>query len=69
MNFAVVPFVFVIGLATLVYAVSGHKWFTGPVRDLDSITVIEEPIVQNTPSIIVLEEDEDQTNLEKGKTH
>lgn len=35
MNFAVVPFVFVIGLASLVYVISGRKWFTGPIRDLE----------------------------------
>ncbi|KAG1152130.1 hypothetical protein G6F37_008059 [Rhizopus arrhizus] len=35
MNFAIIPFVFVIGLSTLAYLVSGRKWFTGPVRNVD----------------------------------
>lgn len=72
MNFSVVPFVFVIGLASLVYAVSGRKWFTGPVRDLDSITVVEEQVVvQPNFSTIEIEahssqESFDFSKIEKG---
>ncbi|CEG68328.1 hypothetical protein RMATCC62417_04617 [Rhizopus microsporus] len=36
MNFAIVPFVIVIGLAILAYMVSGRKWFTGPVRNVEA---------------------------------
>lgn len=36
MNFAIIPFAFVIGLATLAYLVSGRKWFTGPIRNIDT---------------------------------
>ncbi|KAI8981766.1 amino acid/polyamine transporter I [Mycotypha africana] len=42
MNFAIIPVVFIIGLATIVYCVSGRKWFTGPIRDIDSETLREE---------------------------
>ncbi|CAO3692699.1 unnamed protein product [Rhizopus stolonifer] len=35
MNFAIIPFFFVIGLATVAYLVSGRKWFTGPIRNID----------------------------------
>lgn len=36
MNFAIVPFVIVIGLAILAYMVSGRKWFTGPIRNVEA---------------------------------
>lgn len=50
MNFALIPFAFVIGLATLVYAFSGRKWFTGPVRNIDPVIVCEEDskVIQET---------------------
>ncbi|KAG1464281.1 hypothetical protein G6F46_000895 [Rhizopus delemar] len=36
MNFAIIPFAFVIGLSTLAYLISGRKWFTGPIRNIDT---------------------------------
>ncbi|KAI9355463.1 amino acid/polyamine transporter I [Pilaira anomala] len=50
MNFAIIPFAFVIGLASIVYAISGRKWFTGPVRNID--TVVE------TRRVVLLSEDD-----------
>lgn len=60
MNFALIPFAFVIGLATIVYAVSGRKWFTGPVRNIDSVIVREEDgkVVQETRRVVLLSEDD-----------
>ncbi|KAI8375006.1 amino acid/polyamine transporter I [Choanephora cucurbitarum] len=46
MNFAVIPFAFIIGLASLVYAISGRRWFTGPIRyiDLDDVQAGDEKV-------------------------
>jgi hypothetical protein len=60
MNFALIPFAFVIGLATIVYAVSGRKWFTGPVRNIDTVVVREEDgkVIQETRRVVLLNEDD-----------
>jgi hypothetical protein len=59
MNFALIPFAFVIGLATLVYAFSGRKWFTGPVRNIDTFTVREEDgkVIQETRRVVLITEE------------
>ncbi|KAI9252669.1 amino acid/polyamine transporter I [Sporodiniella umbellata] len=36
MNFAIIPFVFVMGISISAYLISGRKWFTGPVRNIDT---------------------------------
>lgn len=58
MNFALIPFAFVIGLATLVYAFSGRKWFTGPVRNIDSVIVCKEDseVIQENCRVVLLNE-------------
>lgn len=60
MNFAIIPFAFVIGLASLVYAFSGRKWFTGPVRNIDTVIIREEDgrVIQETRKVILLSEDD-----------
>lgn len=60
MNFAIIPFAFVIGLATLVYAFSGRKWFTGPLRNIDTVVVREEDgkVIQETRRVVLLSEDD-----------
>jgi hypothetical protein len=62
MNFAIIPFAFVIGLASLVYAVSGRKWFTGPVRNVDTVVVREEDgvVIQETRRVVLIHEDDDE---------
>ncbi|KAI7901031.1 amino acid permease-domain-containing protein [Cokeromyces recurvatus] len=63
MNFAIIPFVVVIGLASFVYLISGRKWFTGPVRDIDTITIRKEDgqIIHETRRVILLSEDDDSS--------
>ncbi|KAI7887610.1 amino acid permease-domain-containing protein [Mucor mucedo] len=60
MNFAIAPFAFVIGLASLVYAFSGRNWFTGPVRNIDTVVVREEDgkVIQETRRIVLLSEND-----------
>lgn len=60
MNFAIIPFGFIIGLASVVYAVSGRKWFTGPVRNIDTVVVREEDgkVIQETRRVVLLNEDD-----------
>lgn len=60
MNFAIIPFAFVIGLASLVYAFSGRNWFTGPVRNIDTVVVREEDgkVIQETRRVVLLSEDD-----------
>lgn len=60
MNFAIIPFAFVIGLASIVYAISGRKWFTGPVRNIDTVVVREEDgkVIQETRRVVLLSEDD-----------
>lgn len=59
MNFAVVPFVVVIGLASIAYVVSGRKWFTGPVRNIDTIVREEDGrVIHQTKRIVLISEDE-----------
>lgn len=62
MNFAIIPFAFVIGLASLVYAISGRKWFTGPVRNIDTVIIREEDgqVIQETRRVVLLSENDDQ---------
>jgi len=62
MNFAIIPFAFVIGLASLVYAFSGRKWFTGPVRNIDTVIIREEggQVIQETRRVVLLSENDDQ---------
>lgn len=62
MNFAIIPFAFVIGLASLVYAFSGRKWFTGPVRNIDTVIIREEDgqVIQETRRVVLLSENDDQ---------
>jgi hypothetical protein len=61
MNFAIIPFAFVIGLASLVYAFSGRKWFTGPVRNIDTVIIREEDgqVIQEIRKVIILSENDD----------
>lgn len=58
MNFALIPFAFVIGLATLVYAFSGRRWFTGLVRNIDPVIICEEDskVIQETRRDVLLNE-------------
>ncbi|KAI8381066.1 amino acid permease-domain-containing protein [Radiomyces spectabilis] len=58
MNFAIVPFAAVIGIASLVYVFSGRKWFTGPVRNIDTIIVQEEngKVIRETRRVILSDE-------------
>lgn len=60
MNFAIAPFAFVIGLASLVYAFSGRNWFTGPVRNIDTVVVREEDgkVIQETRRVVLLSEND-----------
>ncbi|KAI9471838.1 MAG: amino acid permease-domain-containing protein [Benjaminiella poitrasii] len=60
MNFAAIPFVFVIGLASLVYVISGRKWFTGPVRNIDTVTIRKEDgqVIHETRRVVLLSEDD-----------
>lgn len=60
MNFAIAPFAFVIGLASLVYAFSGRNWFTGPVRNVDTVVVREEDgkVIQETRRVVLLSEND-----------
>lgn len=62
MNFAIIPFAFVIGLASLVYAFSGRKWFTGPVRNIDTVIIREEDgqVIKETRRVVLLSENDDQ---------
>jgi hypothetical protein len=53
MNYAILPFVVIMGASTLYYYLFARKWFTGPVRVVDGQTVILE------------EEDLDATTTEK----
>ncbi|KAG2199195.1 hypothetical protein INT46_008501 [Mucor plumbeus] len=61
MNFAIIPFAFVIGLASLVYAFSGRKWFTGPVRNIDTVIIREEDgqVIQEIRRVVILSENDD----------
>lgn len=69
MNFAIIPFAFVIGLASLVYAISGRKWFTGPVRNIDTVLVREEDgvVIQETRRVVLIHEDDDEV-VEHGES-
>lgn len=62
MNFAIIPFAFVIGLSSLVYAFSGRKWFTGPVRNIDTVIIREEDgqVIKETRRVVLLSENDDQ---------
>ncbi|KAI8973865.1 amino acid/polyamine transporter I [Pilobolus umbonatus] len=59
MNFAIIPFAFVIGLASIVYLVSGRKWFTGPIRNIDTMVVreVDGQVIQETRRVVVVTED------------
>lgn len=35
MNYAIVPFVFVIGISSGYFAIWGRKWFKGPINHTD----------------------------------
>jgi hypothetical protein len=42
MNYAILPFVVIMGSSTLYYMFFARKWFTGPVRVVDGEQVILE---------------------------
>ncbi|KAI8639817.1 amino acid/polyamine transporter I [Parasitella parasitica] len=68
MNFAIIPFVFVIGIASLVYAISGRKWFTGPVRNIDTVVIREEDgqVIQETRRVVLLSENDSDDWMPDG---
>ncbi|KAI8356178.1 amino acid/polyamine transporter I [Blakeslea trispora] len=65
MNFAVIPFVFIIGLASLVYVISGRKWFTGPIRYIDLAAVQTEngEVIQGTQRMIMVGDDDEHIEV------
>lgn len=48
MNYAIVPFAFVMFLSTGYFVIWGRKWFKGPVRVVDG----EEVIVEEDDNVI-----------------
>lgn len=49
------------------YAISGRKWFTGPVRNVDTVVVREEDgvVIQETKRVVLIHEDDDEA-IEHG---